>query len=391
MAQPRKILMLSGLQVFPAESGGQLRSGSLVTALAEHGYEVRLWSMVGRKPDYQAGKASECVRVAPRIEEWIDRRRWWAGLQFLAYRLNLPPLWITFVLMLFTPKKLAEWLDWCDVVIVDFPFLYPPIRGLKKPVVMNTHNVEADLWKNRLVARIVAAIERRAAAAVSAVIACSELDRAYFGLQIGEARTMTVPNGIDVRRFEGIRTHRKSLRAAFGFKEHDRILLFAASSFGPNVEALAWLRTFCEKHQELLQKRGYQFLVAGSVCKDPFHIPCLRAVGKVPAIEPFFAVADLAYNGVFRGSGTNVKMGEFMAAQLPILTTPFGTRGFDVVDGEDCVMFTEATLAKVLAESPILSDGARLEEMARRALQKNLRDVDMRRSVDPLVAWLERN
>ncbi len=42
--------------------------------------------------------------------------------------------------------------------------------------------------------------------------------------------------------------------------------------------------------------------------------------------------ADIAINPVFHGSGTNLKMFEYMAAGLPIVTTKFGARG---IDGEN--------------------------------------------------------
>ena len=48
----RKLLFLSGLQVYPTLSGGNLRSFALANALQRHGLEVFVYSMVGRKKDY---------------------------------------------------------------------------------------------------------------------------------------------------------------------------------------------------------------------------------------------------------------------------------------------------------------------------------------------------
>lgn len=383
-----KVLVLSGLQIFPAESGGMLRTASLVGALEERGFEVQIYSMVGRKADYKAGRKSATVTISARVREYVDRGRFWALLQLVAYRLSLPPFWITLVLALHTPKMLRQLLAWSDAVIVDFPFLYPPVRGSPKPTVLNTHNVEADLWKRPWLKRLIARIERRAAASVNRVVCCSAGDRSFFAALVGEDRTVVVPNGIDITRFDGIMTHRGPLRAAMGYRESDKVLLFAASSFGPNVEALEWLKGFVEQNRPVLERRGIHFLVAGSVAKTPFERPRLRVVGAVPKIEPFFAIADMAFNGVFRGSGTNVKMGEFMAAGLPIVTSDFGARGFDVIDGEDVLVFTQATLAKVLAEATVLDDPARLKVMAKNAFDKNRKGIDMRCCIEPLAGWL---
>lgn len=384
----RKLLVVSGLQIFPPTSGGTLRTASLVSALAARGFDVHIYSMVGRKVDYKAGLPSSTSSVGERLVETVERGRFWAALQFLSYRAHLPPVWITAVLALFTPPALAQLIAASDAVIIDFPFLYPAVRGSRKPAVLNTHNVEADLWTRLGIKKLVAAIERRAALAIRRVVCCSEDDRAYFAGLLDKQATCVVPNGIDTERFTPFLSQREALRQSLGYRSDDKVLLFAASSFGPNVEALDWLKTFTQAHQSLLARRKLHFLVAGSVSKTAFEQAHLKVVGMVPVIEPYFAAADLAFNGVFRGSGTNVKMGEFMAAGLPILTSDVGTRGFAIVDGEDALVFTKQTLAHVLGESAILDDKIKLQSMARRAFEKNRRVIDMRLCIEPLAGWL---
>jgi glycosyltransferase involved in cell wall biosynthesis len=384
----RKVLVLSGLQIFPPESGGMLRTSSLIGALIARGFDVTLYSMVGRKPDYLAGKTSATQTIHEHLREYVDRGRFWAAVQFATYRLDLPPFWITLVLALHTPGKLRELLASCDAMIIDFPFLFPAAKATHKPVALNTHNIEADLWQRPWPKRMVAAIERRAAQSVDHVFCCSERDRAFFAPLIGDARASIVPNGIDAARFSGTASERVPLRAALGYTDEDRVLFFAASSFGPNVEALEWLKGFVAENQPLLASRKLRFLVVGSVSKLPFEQPRLRAIGPVGRIEPYFAAADLAFNGVFRGSGTNVKMAEFIAANLPIITSTGGMRGYDLVDGEDCIAFLPDTLAQVLANA-CFDDPGRLAAMARSAYEKNKRAIDMSLCIEPLVTWLE--
>jgi glycosyltransferase involved in cell wall biosynthesis len=384
----RKILVVSGLQIYPPESGGMLRTSSLIDALVARGFDVTVYSMVGRKRDYLAGRPSGTEAIKERLREYVDRGRFWAALQFAAYRLQLPPIWITLVLALHTPQKLRGLLASSDAVIVDFPFLFPAARSTGKPVALNTHNVEADLCRRPWMKRLVATIERRAAQSVRHVFCCSEGDRSFFAHHVGIDRTSIVPNGIDPTRFAGIDVERGPLRATLGYTDEDRVLLFAASSFGPNVEALAWLEGFVAEHEAMLTRKNLRFLVVGSVSKQPFERPRLKAVGVVSRIEPYFAAADLAFNGVFRGSGTNLKMAEFIAVGLPILTSAAGMRGYDLIDGEDCVAFTAESLASVLAENPLLDDPVRLTAMARSAYEKNERVIDMNWCIERVVAWL---
>jgi glycosyltransferase involved in cell wall biosynthesis len=385
----RKILVISGLQIYPPESGGMLRTSSLIGALVARGFDVTVYSMMGRKPDYLIGKPSGTEIINENLREYVDRGRFWAALQFATYRLGLPPFWITTVLSARTPRKLRELLASHDAVIIDFPFLFPAASSTTKPVALNTHNVEARLWQSSWISRLVGMIERRAARHVQHIFCCSESDRTFFASLIGAKQTSIVPNGIDAKRFAGIAAERLPLRAALGYKPEDRVLLFAASSFAPNVEALAWLEGFVAQHQELLARRNLHFLIAGSVSKQPFDRPRLKVVGKVVQIEPYFAAADLAFNGVIRGSGTNVKIAEFIAAGLPILTSPAGMRGYDLLDGEDCIVFAPDTLAKVLADEGVLDDPSRLAAMTKSAYEKNKRLIDMSWCIEPLINWLE--
>lgn len=47
------------------------------------------------------------------------------------------------------------------------------------------------------------------------------------------------------------------------------------------------------------------------------------------ALLDFYRAADIALNPMFQGSGTNIKMLDYMAAGLPILTTSKGARGIE--------------------------------------------------------------
>lgn len=42
-----------------------------------------------------------------------------------------------------------------------------------------------------------------------------------------------------------------------------------------------------------------------------------------------FSIVDFALNPMMSGSGTNLKMFDYMSAGIPIITTEFGTRGIE--------------------------------------------------------------
>jgi glycosyltransferase involved in cell wall biosynthesis len=53
------------------------------------------------------------------------------------------------------------------------------------------------------------------------------------------------------------------------------------------------------------------------------------ALGRVERLPPLLAAADVAVNPVESGSGSNVKLAEYLAAGVPVVTTPVGLRGYE--------------------------------------------------------------
>ena len=49
----RRITIVSGLRIFPCQTGGHLRTGGIALALARLGHEVTLYSLAGRQSDYR--------------------------------------------------------------------------------------------------------------------------------------------------------------------------------------------------------------------------------------------------------------------------------------------------------------------------------------------------
>ena len=382
-----KLLIVSGLQIHPPSSGGQLRSSGLAAALAQQGVDVEIYSLVGRKSDYLARKPSDWVQAGPGIREFVDRTRWWAVLQMLSYRLHLPPLWITLLLRLFRPKILRQLLNDCDWVAIDFPYLYPAAMGCSKPVLLNTHNVEAHIASG-LTSHLIDRVETAAAKRADLILCCSVEDQAHFDRLAGPGRTMVVANGVDMQRFSGLNSQREAARADLKFSRDTTVLLFAASHYGPNAEGMAFISDFVAQHGELLARRNIHFLVAGSVSKTAHRTPHLTISGPVAAIEPYFAAADWAINAVFRGSGTNVKMGEYMAADLPILSTEVGRRGFVFSSGVEGLIFSAETLAEVLDRSPAMNDRHLAASLASSAKAANFDRISMKAAILPLATRL---
>jgi len=60
---------------------------------------------------------------------------------------------------------------------------------------------------------------------------------------------------------------------------------------------------------------------------------CLAGVVDEAEKQVFLAAADLAINPMSSGTGSNLKMLDYFAAGVPVLSTGFGARGIDAEPG----------------------------------------------------------
>ena len=92
--------------------------------------------------------------------------------------------------------------------------------------------------------------------------------------------------------------------------------------------------------------------------------PTLQITGRVESVEPYLSAADISINPVTWGSGSNVKVFESLAAELPVISTKFGLRGLNaslqdslaVYQSEDELM---QTLEKLSTERTQLKEFGR--------------------------------
>lgn len=318
----------------------------IAEGLVQNGHEVRIHSLIGRKPDMLKGAGPGEMVVAPAISEFVRRPKIIWLIAMLTYKLKMPPFWASFVL---TGSRIKNDFDWAHVIIYDFPFVFPQKRP-DKPAIFNSHNVESRLYPGegfltKLISKWVRNREIQASlkAQYQAVSSAEELE--FFKNFKSPDTIFLVPNCVDEKRFANIQLHRASLRESLHIRPSTQVLFFAASAYGPNYAGFEFLLEFSRKYNDLLQENNIVFLISGSVTKNVIKEPSFISTGPVPQIEPYFGAADWAVNPIFHGSGTSIKLAEMIAARLPVLTTGIGARGFDLQDEKSAIFFDKETLA----------------------------------------------
>ena len=391
-----RVLYLSALQLHPTISGGTLRSFGLANALRHHGLDVRVHSVTGRRADYLAGRASARQTWPAGTEEHVERGMTSVMGWLTSYVAGVPPVSITagfkaaaaFPGEALMSSSLRETLRWCDVVVADSPYVAPIFSAPSaagKLRILNTHNVEHHLLGGpahgtaRVWRAIVRRLELRAAEACDILVSCCAEDARFFETHAHVERTMVVPNGIDLRRFQGLEAFRARTRRDLGLGDDVRVFLFTGSQWGPNREAFEFLRSVVAAHGPRLVEERIHILVVGQVAGEPMRVPGMTATGRVDRVEPYFAAADAGLNPIVGGAGTNLKTCEFIAARLPVVTTAFGARGFRIEEGETGFLFEGDGLSAALSRVRRLfeEDPDRLRRVAAEAYSRNEDLIDM--------------
>ncbi len=361
----------------------------LAEGLVLNGHEIRIHSLIGRKADVLKGRSSSTQRWEPGILEYVARPRFVWLLAMICYKLNTPPFWASWGQ---GKRKFKEDLNWSEFVIYDFPFAMPASKTTQKFTILNSHNVEHRLFYaggllNKIFSQWVLKREKRAATAAHFMAVSSEEERLFFSQITEPSKIILIPNCINEKRFAHLSPLRRQIRDQLGVRDQQKILFFAASSYGPNGEGLQFLLDFSEKNKNLLESLQLIFLVCGSVTKTILRTSTMITTGPVDLIEPYFAAADWAINPIFHGSGTSIKLAEMIAADLPVLTTKIGARGFDLEDQVDALFFQREDLMEILKNLP----DHQKQQMIISAKAKNIRFLKPVKAVAPLADTIRRH
>jgi len=396
----KNIVLVSGNRIAPAATGGQVRSISIARALARMGHSVHIFSTAGRREDYRSanlrrGMTMEST-IEPRLKESTHLGLTFGVMQAVGRRLDYPRVWQHHMLARgIVPKQLKKALQDADIVLSDLPYC-PPIPGpwRKKPWYLISHNLEHKLLEQgsgrpRRFAKWMRDIEGAAPLTYTDILACAEEDRAFF--QAHDTRSQLklpiVRCGVDPRLYAFSSEMRPQMRAKLGLDDEDWVLVFSGSGFAPNVEAFREIEEFCRAEADFLARRRVHILIVGSVSSEPYRRGALIVTGPVPEVLPYFAAGDAGLNLITRGSGSNVKLFEYLAARLPVISTVFGVRGTELTPQLDYLPCSRDDLKEVIQRF-VGSDRVFWRAHAEGVWNRHKRSCDIQNLVNDAISQL---
>jgi glycosyltransferase involved in cell wall biosynthesis len=345
----RRLVVLSTFPIHPREGGGQLRCFHLYKALAES-YDLEAVSLAGPGDEQREIRLADgfVETVVPKSAEHEEAEA------ALGAEVRVPITDIAASLLITrTPAYLdavREATAKADAAILAHPFQQPALAAVAPdlPMIYDAHNAEImlktavlpDTDAGRRLLEVVRQVEGAATRHATLVGICSTEDEAalahHYGLD--PAKVLSVPNGVDARAIAFVDA---SARAAArdkwlrhyadlsGFTGFRSIAIFTGSWHLPNIDAGKHVIELASQLPDVL------FLLVGrhGVEFARWALPpnvILVGVVSDATKQTLLACADVALNPMIRGSGTNLKIVEYFAAGIPVVSTSLGSRGLGV-------------------------------------------------------------
>lgn len=242
-------------------------------------------------------------------------------------------------------EELKKALKVADLVIMSHPYMYENFKscGIDVPFVYEAHNVEyllkkemyGDSPEGKELAAAVFEAEKECCIKSEFIITCSEEDAVKLCEVYGceKDKIIVVPNGVDCDSVEFISVaDRIKNKKAAGIE--DKVGIFMGSWHNPNLEACEEIFKMSKDCPDtMLMLMGSQCLYfTNNGTKIPGNVGLLGMVSEEEKAR-IFSMVDFALNPMMSGSGTNLKMFDYMAGGIPVITTKFGTRGIEDKSG----------------------------------------------------------
>lgn len=373
----RATLVLARYRPWPATGGAALRNWQNIRALAELGPVDVLTIGPG-----SGAAAPEPVRTWIHLQAEAPPRAWQRVRRWARWLSDTQHPW---AMALGHPEALATVREHVRSAGIGRALLeevwFQPFQcefaRLGVSTIFDAHNAEAHLrrelagtasradrgWRPRRLLQQLEALERDLVRHADQTWCCSAEDARILGTLAPGRPVRVVPNTVDVASYRPLRESRSTSAIPV-------VTYLGAYSYAPNAEAA---RILVERVLPALERSGTELTLA-LVGRDPTEwmraaqtrSARIRVTGMVEDVRPHLAQADVLAVPLLHGGGTRLKILEAFAAGCPVVSTPKGAEGLEVVDGEHLLLRPVEDFPEAIRT--LLEDRPRATALARSAL-----------------------
>ena len=341
-----KILFLQKRLLFPHNTGGKIRSLNVLRHLAKWHEVTYVSNLLEEENPFL--KDMENLGVQLKNVAWDEAPRRSLRFAMSAVRNLFSPTPLN-VDKDFDPKlrALVEQEisgDNYDLLICDFVQMARNCIGLQLPKLLFQHNVEAEIFERlagrsrfpmkqylRVQAKRMYQFEGQAGKDFDAVVAVSHRDKEMYEERYGWEHVTAIDTAVDTNYFQ----------PPMNDEGRKGIVFVGSMDWPPNVDGmLRFLSAIWPTIRS--QNTDAKLTVVGRNPPEAIlqhdGTEGVQITGTVDDIRPFLENAAIAIVPLYSGGGTRLKIFEYMAMRLPVVSTTLGAEGLDVRDGEHVVI-----------------------------------------------------
>ncbi len=356
----RELRILHRKAIYPGKFGGNLRTlniARLARGVCEH---TTLYSMDNTLDFEGPVEGIPVIQVKEFHNDW-ERIRYY--FQALTARELLIP---------YTERAFFSVEN--SLFQIEDPLFYPLLKkNHVSRFILDEHNVYWEMYnftqpdlKKRIYAKVAShrdkENEKLALLHAAHILCCSIRDRDILVHEVPEIvdRISIIPNCVNICEYTTPSYFPPDARS---ISEKSKILFVGLMAYAPNVNAA---KLIC---QVIAPRRSEcEFLIVG---KNPPNIPCpenVRFTGYIDCLKPVIADADICLAPIISGSGTRLKILEYMAMGKPVIATSKGAEGIEYTDGLNIII--EDTIEKYPEIiQALLDDEKRCSALGREAVK----------------------
>ncbi len=335
------ILLLNDFQVSNPSAGGEIRINRLYAFLSEY-YRILLLCLNNEGLIKRTEITDNYTEISfPKTAEHLDMET------KMNAKFNISTTDITNSRMCVKNSLLKSAVsrigDQAHALVFSHPYMAPLVDAFKNDnVIYESHNCEYALKKELLcrhpkfkslinrVLEIEGNIFRRS----KFVISVSDEDHEDL-VKLGTRGDdiVTISNGVEIKEEKAGLKHP---RVKTLFKGHP-VIVFIGSGHPPNIEAVNFII------DEIAPRLPHcYFAIIGSVCNvfarnTPPNVLLFYRLDEAYK-DVLLRVSDVAVNPMFSGSGSNLKLAEYFANKIPVVTTSMGARGYTIESGREALI-----------------------------------------------------
>jgi len=314
------------------DSGGSVRTYNLAYGLAKLGNEVHI---------IVPSSASKIERVDGVIVHSI---KGFCPEQVLKFFSRLLGVSKATALFFYDPTfllKAAPFLSKSDIIQMEGAVSAPLMilfasKILKKPTVVDCHDAFQSMrtsFSSAIRKMLEFFLEKTTYRFALSILTVSEHDKMFlrkYGIYRNDI--IVIPNGVDTRVFSPL-SDKLQIQKQENEKVFYQVIFVGNMEYLPNKEAAQYITSYIAP--KILNKiKNVKFVMVGKASSELLvNSPHLIFTGVVKNVAELLSESDIAIAPLFRGSGTRLKILEYLASGLPVITTPIGAEGLDVENG----------------------------------------------------------